>query len=111
MNVNKKSEKKKYWFAEDVKQPSEAEMMCTIDGNTFFLFTKNIWIGDSSPSCHITNDNNGMYDVINIDESIQGSSGIIRYEEGQATSNGTSSEWRRSGPYSMAYEVLSFGRC
>ena len=28
-------------------------------------------------SCHITNDDNGMYDVIDIDESIQGSYSII----------------------------------
>ena len=51
-------------------------MMCTIDGNTFFSFMKNTWIRDSGASCHITNDNKGMYDVININESIQGSSGI-----------------------------------
>ena len=51
-------------------------MMCTIDGNKFF-FTKNTWIGDLAASCHITNDDNGMYDIINIDKSIQGSSGIM----------------------------------
>ena len=38
---------------------------------------KNTWIGDSVASCHITNDNNGMYDVINIDELIQGNSRIM----------------------------------
>ena len=62
---------------EDVKQPSKAGMMCTIDGNTFFLFMKNTWIGDSGASCHITNDNKGMYEVIDMDESIQGSSSIM----------------------------------
>ena len=62
---------------EDVKQPSEAGMMCTIDGNTFFSFTKNIWIGDSGASCHITNKDTGIYDIINIDELIQGSSSIM----------------------------------
>ena len=31
----KESTKKKVWFTEDVKQPSEAGMMCTIDGDTF----------------------------------------------------------------------------
>ena len=60
-----------------MKQPSKAGMMCTIYGNTFFLFTKNTWIGDSGASCYITNDDKGMYDVIDIDESIQGSSGIM----------------------------------
>ena len=49
-------------------------MLCTIDSTSFHLFTKNTLIGDSSASCHITNDENGMYDVIEIDESIQGSS-------------------------------------
>ena len=54
-------------------------MMCTIDGNTFCLSTKNTWIGDSCASCHMINNSNGMYDVIDIDinESIQGSSRIM----------------------------------
>ena len=52
-------------------------MMCTIDDDTFFSFTKNTWIGDSGVSCHITNNNTGLYDITNIDESIQGSSGIM----------------------------------
>ena len=62
---------------EDVKQPSEAGMMCTIEGNTFFLFMKITCIGDLGVSCHITNDDKGMYDIIDINESIQGSSGIM----------------------------------
>ena len=62
---------------EDVKQPSEADMMCTIYGRTFFSFTKNTWIGDSGASCHITNDNTGLYDISDIDKLIQGSSGIL----------------------------------
>ena len=52
-------------------------MMCTIDGNTFHSFMKNTWIGDSGASCHITNNESGMYDAIDIDESIQGSSSIM----------------------------------
>ena len=43
----------------------------------FTDYTKNTWIDDSSASCHITNDESGMYDVIDIGESIQGSSGIM----------------------------------
>ena len=62
---------------EDVKQPANAGMMCTIDGDTFFLFTKNTWIGDSGVSCHITDDDTGLYDITYIDESIQGSSSIM----------------------------------
>ena len=59
---------------EDVKQPSEAGMMCTIDGDTFYSFTRNTWIRDSGASCHITND---LYGITDIDESIQDSSSIM----------------------------------
>ena len=69
----KESKNKKVLFVEDVKQPSESCMMCTIDGDTFFLFTKNTQIGDSSASC---NGNTGIYDITDINESIQGSSSI-----------------------------------
>ena len=62
---------------ENVKQPSEAGMMCTIYSNTFFSFTKNTWIGDLMASCHITKDDSGLYDIANINELIQGSSGIM----------------------------------
>ena len=60
----------KVWFTEDVKQPSKAGMICTINGDTFYLFTKKSWIGDYG-MCHITNDDTGLLDVININESIQ----------------------------------------
>ena len=73
----KKSEKKKVRFANNVKQPSEAGKMCTIDGNTFHLFMKNTWIGDSGASCHITNNISGMSDVMDINKSIQGSSRVM----------------------------------
>ena len=73
----KECKKKKVWFMEDVKQPSEAGLICTIDGDTFFSFMKNTWIGDSGASCHITNNDTGLYDVMDINESIQGSSGIM----------------------------------
>ena len=73
----KENEKKKVRFTEDVRQPSETGMMCTIDGNTFFSFMKNTWTRDLGASCHITNNNTGLYDIIDIDESIQGSFGIM----------------------------------
>ena len=53
----KENAKKKVWFVEDVKQPSEVGMMCTIGGDALYSFMRNTWIGDSSASCHITNDN------------------------------------------------------
>ena len=38
MNESKQeNKKKKVTFMEDVKQPSEAGMMCTIDGDTIFV--------------------------------------------------------------------------
>ena len=63
---------------------------------------KNTSIGDSGASCHITNDDNGMYDIIDINEPIQGSSGII-----PATKK---NKLRRTGPHSMACEVLPYSR-
>ena len=51
----KRKVKKKVWFTDNVKMPTAAGMLCTIDGGTFFLFTKNTWIGDFGASYHITN--------------------------------------------------------
>ena len=73
----KECKNKKGWFMENIKQPSEADMMCTIDGDIFFWFTKNTWIGDSGASCYIINNNTGLYDINIIIESMQGSSGIM----------------------------------
>ena len=73
----KENVKKKLWFVEDVKQPSDACVMCSINGDTFCLFTKNMWIRDSSASCHIMSNDTDLFDVINIDKSIQGSSSIM----------------------------------
>ena len=67
----KENKKKKVRFMEDVKQPLDAGM------NTFFSFTKNTWIGDLGASCHITNDDTGLYNINDINELIQGSSSIM----------------------------------
>ena len=67
MENEKESVKKKGWFAEDVKQLSEAGMMCTI------------W--DSSALCHIINDDTTLFNITNIDMLIQGSSGIMSTEK------------------------------
>ena len=50
-------------------------MLCTINGDMFYLFTKNTWIEDYVASCHIMNNDIGLFDIINIDKLIQGSSG------------------------------------
>ena len=52
-------------------------MMCTIDGDTFYSFTRNTWIRDSGTSCHIINDDTGLFEVTDINELIQGSSSIM----------------------------------
>ena len=76
---------KKISFTNDVKfKKSHAAIlptnwetcfMCTIDGESFFMFLKHVWDGNSIASCHITHDDARMYDVIAIQKSIQGSSG------------------------------------
>ena len=73
----KENKKEKVRFMEDVKQPSEAGLMCTMDGNKFFSFTKNTWIRHLGVSCHITNNDTGLYNITNIDKLIQGSTGIM----------------------------------
>ena len=45
----------------NVKIPMEDGMMGNIDGETFYYFTKNTWIGDSGTFCHITNNNSGLF--------------------------------------------------
>ena len=77
MDSKKENAKKKVWFVDDVKQPSKAGMMCSINGNMLYSFTKNTWIGDSGASCHITDNDTSMYDIIYIDELIHGSSSIM----------------------------------
>ena len=73
----KECKKKRVWFTEDLKQPLETGMICTIDDDTFFSFMKNTLIRDSGASCHISKNNTGLCDVTDINESIQGSSGIM----------------------------------
>ena len=41
MDNKKENVKNKVWFAEDVKKSMVASIMCTIEGDTSVLFTKN----------------------------------------------------------------------
>ena len=107
----KENVKKKVQFRDDVKQPTEAGMMCTINGDTFYSFTRNTWIRDSGASCHITNDDTGIYDVTDINESIKGSSRIV-----PATKKGKlhvmyAKSMGLNGCTLKANEVLPEGRC
>ena len=49
-------------------------MMCTININTFYLFTKKTWIGNSDASSYVKNNNTIMFDII---KSIQDGSDIM----------------------------------
>ena len=53
-------------------------MMCTIDGESFFVFTKCMWIGDFSVFCHITDDDTGIHYITNIVKTAQCSSGNMK---------------------------------
>ena len=55
----------------------EASIMCIINGQSSYIFTKNTWIGDLGALCHITNDDKRLYDVTNINELVKGSMGIV----------------------------------
>ena len=66
--------KRKVRLASDIKKPTNAGMLFRIDDETFFSFKKNMWIGDSGISCHITNIDMCLYDVTNINTLVQGSS-------------------------------------
>ena len=73
IEIKKENLKKKIQFVEDIEHPTEACMMCTINGDTF-SFTKNTQIRDSGASCHITNDDTILFDITIIIKLIQGSS-------------------------------------
>ena len=56
---------------------SDPNHVCTIDRETFFAITKNIWIENTS-SCHITNNDDIMFDVETSNETVHRSSGTIK---------------------------------
>ena len=45
--------------ADQLLYMQEAGMMCTYDGQSFYSFTKNTWIGDEGVSCDISSNNTG----------------------------------------------------
>ena len=75
MDNKRENVNKKVGFAEDVRKSEEAGMMCTVNGVALFLLTNNTWIRDSGASCNITNDNTSLFDIIDINQLIQGNSG------------------------------------
>ena len=51
--------------------------MCLIGRQSFYTFTKNSLIGNLGVSCHITNDETGLYNVSNIDKLVSKSMGSV----------------------------------
>ena len=47
-----------------------AGRMSTIKRDSFFMFTKHMGIGDLGISCHITNNDMGLYHIINFDKLV-----------------------------------------
>ena len=81
-------EKQKNSFAKDVKLKIlhlvplplilETGIICTIEGEKLNTIIKNICIEDSRTSCHITNDDTGIYDITEIDKAMKGSSDSMK---------------------------------
>ena len=67
-------EMKKVCFMKNVTKSTKASMLCTIHGETFHSFKKRTYICCSG-TYHITNDDNFLYDISKINESVEGSSG------------------------------------
>ena len=86
VHIATKQSKKSVRFLDSIKEHDfeillsicETGMMWTIDGELFFIITKNMWIEDLSASCHITNNDTGVYNNIDIDEPFQVSSGNMK---------------------------------
>ena len=47
----------------DSTSQNDNDYLFIISSKTFFAFTKNTWIGDTGASCHVTNNDDGMFDV------------------------------------------------
>ena len=60
---------------------------------------------------HIMNDDNCLFDVIDINKSIQGLQEHASYKKRQTLSQCLTSRWDWTSPHSMAHEVLPKGRC
>ena len=60
---------------ENVKNPTEAGILCMIDKETFHSSMKNTWISNLGALCDITNYDTSLYDVTKINQLIQESSG------------------------------------
>ena len=94
----KEKVKQKVWFKENVKLHWEAGMLCTIDGETSYLFIRNMWIRDSGSN----------YKVIEIHKFIQGILGCMPTIKGELCIKVKQVDG--NGSPLLASEVLSQGR-
>lgn len=62
-----------------------------IESETFFAFSKNLWISNTRASCHITNNDDSMLDVKVINEMVHGCLG-----QKEATMLGKNGAWNES---------------
>ena len=54
---------------EPLNRPNKNESMsCILEGEVYPPSTKHIWVGDSWLSCHLDNDDSGIYDVMIIND-------------------------------------------
>ena len=75
IDVEKENENKKVELAFDSASQTDLDHVCTIDGKTFSAFTKNTWIGDTRAFSHITNNDDGMFDLKTVNETVHKNSG------------------------------------
>ena len=85
----------------------EEGMMSMIDGETFFTFTKNTWIGDFYTSSHIFHDGSGLYDAIDINQSVQSSlRSMFVTKKCKLCIKLKQVDWDEKNAHDMACEVL-----
>ena len=108
MENEKEIIKKKVWFTADIKQSSEAGMMCTINEDNSYLLQRTC---KSEIFLHHLTLHTSFFHIININKLIQDSSGIMTTTKRQVTSQCTASPWDWMCPHSMTHEVLPQGSC
>ena len=59
----------------------EKGMLYIIDGETYHPFTKNTWIGDLGFTCHVANNDTGLNDFIDINESTDKKNGYTFWQD------------------------------
>ena len=77
-NSKQVQEKKKIDFVDKIKfkalpgalfsSTHEMSMVCAIDEESFFTFTKYTWIGNLEALCYVSHDDTEVYDVTNINK-------------------------------------------